>query len=154
MERFPAAAPFLCAIIAIVGVGSVTFHTVATRWAEWADVTPILIFMLVFCWAVLSAFSPLANMAQGAGYAASPRIDVLSGSGSVREILMGRRDVFADARLLIFIGAGIWRKESASAGESVRFRCGAFRPVLRGENRRHADVSFHPLRRSLSLARP
>jgi hypothetical protein len=47
----------LCIIVAIVGLGSATFHTVATRWAEWADVIPILIFMLVYCWLILTIFS-------------------------------------------------------------------------------------------------
>ncbi len=46
----------LCIIIAIVGAGSLTFHTVATRWAEWADVIPILVFMLFYCWLILTAF--------------------------------------------------------------------------------------------------
>lgn len=49
-------ARFLCVLIAIVGVGSAVFHTVATRWAEWADVIPILIFMLSYCWLILTVF--------------------------------------------------------------------------------------------------
>ena len=44
----------LCA--AIVGLGSFLFHTVATRWAEWGDVLPILAFMLLFLWAALTCF--------------------------------------------------------------------------------------------------
>ena len=46
----------LCIIIAIVGAGSLTFHTIATRWAEWADVIPILVFMIVYCWLILTVF--------------------------------------------------------------------------------------------------
>jgi hypothetical protein len=46
----------LCVIIAIVGIGSFTFHTVATRWASWADVIPILVFMLGYFWLLLTAF--------------------------------------------------------------------------------------------------
>ncbi len=41
---------------AIVGLGSFLFHTVATRWAEWADVLPILGFLLLFLWASLRCF--------------------------------------------------------------------------------------------------
>jgi hypothetical protein len=37
----------------IVGLGSMLFHTVATRWTEWADVIPILAFMLLFLWLVM-----------------------------------------------------------------------------------------------------
>lgn len=47
-------AMIVCA--AIVGLGSFLFHTVATRWAEWGDVLPILAFMLLFLWASLSCF--------------------------------------------------------------------------------------------------
>jgi hypothetical protein len=46
----------LCIIIAVVGAGSATFHTIATRWAEWADVIPILIFMIIYCWLILTVF--------------------------------------------------------------------------------------------------
>lgn len=42
--------------MAIVGPGSFLFHTVATRWAEWGDVIPILIFMLLYLWLVLTCF--------------------------------------------------------------------------------------------------
>ncbi len=41
---------------AIVGLGSFLFHTVATRWAEWGDVLPILGFMLLFLWTSLTCF--------------------------------------------------------------------------------------------------
>jgi hypothetical protein len=40
----------------IVGLGSFLFHTVATRWAEWADVLPIMLFMLLYLWLVLTMF--------------------------------------------------------------------------------------------------
>jgi hypothetical protein len=43
-------------LIAIVGLGSFLFHTVATRWAEWADVLPILVFMGVAFWGLLGSF--------------------------------------------------------------------------------------------------
>ena len=43
-------------VTAIVGLGSFLFHTVATRWAEWGDVLPILVFMLLFLWASLTCF--------------------------------------------------------------------------------------------------
>jgi hypothetical protein len=41
---------------ALVGFGSFLFHTIATRWAEWGDVLPILAFMLLFLWASLTCF--------------------------------------------------------------------------------------------------
>src|SRR5579871_945847 len=54
--EFAGAIRVLCVITAIVGIGSATFHTFATRWAEWADVIPILIFMLYYCWLILTIF--------------------------------------------------------------------------------------------------
>jgi hypothetical protein len=46
----------LIIVMAIVGPGSFLFHTVATRWAEWGDVIPILVFMLLYLWLVLTCF--------------------------------------------------------------------------------------------------
>lgn len=46
----------LIALIAIIGVGSFLFHTIATRWAELGDVIPILVFMLLYLWLVLTCF--------------------------------------------------------------------------------------------------
>lgn len=43
-------------LIALVGIGSFVFHTIATRWAEWSDVLPILLFMLVYVWLFLTHF--------------------------------------------------------------------------------------------------
>ena len=40
----------LIATTALIGVGSFLFHTLATRWAEIADVLPILLFQLLFLW--------------------------------------------------------------------------------------------------------
>ena len=46
----------LTVTIVLVGLGSFLFHTVATRWAEWADVLPILLFMLLYFWLTLTVF--------------------------------------------------------------------------------------------------
>jgi hypothetical protein len=43
-------------LTALTGFGSFLFHTVATRWTEWADVIPILAFMLTYLWFVLTHF--------------------------------------------------------------------------------------------------
>ncbi len=40
----------LVAIICTIGVGSFLFHTFATRWAELADIIPILMFQICFLW--------------------------------------------------------------------------------------------------------
>ncbi len=46
----------IIAVIPIVGLGSFSFHILATRWAEWIDVVPILVFMLLYLWLTMSRF--------------------------------------------------------------------------------------------------
>jgi hypothetical protein len=45
----------LAVTMAIIGLGSFLFHTLATRWAEWGDVIPILTFMLLYIWLILTS---------------------------------------------------------------------------------------------------
>jgi len=40
--------------MAAVGFGSLLFHVVGARWAEWGDVVPILAFILLYLWFVLT----------------------------------------------------------------------------------------------------
>jgi len=44
------------ALIPTVGIGSFTFHTVATRWAEWLDVVPIGMFLTAYLWLAFKSF--------------------------------------------------------------------------------------------------
>jgi hypothetical protein len=44
------------ALIPLVGLGSFVFHTLATRWAEWLDVIPIVFFMTFYIWLALKIF--------------------------------------------------------------------------------------------------
>ena len=46
----------LIIVMATVGPGSFLFHTVGTRWAEWGDVIPILVFMLLYLWLILTVY--------------------------------------------------------------------------------------------------
>ena len=58
-RRDAAGDPLLAAIVAvipIVGLGSLLFHTFATEWASWADVIPILVFMLLYLWLALTRY--------------------------------------------------------------------------------------------------
>ena len=59
----------IIAVIPIVGFGSFTFHTLATRWAEWVDVIPILVFMLLYLWLAMSRFF---------GWPVLPKLAILS----------------------------------------------------------------------------
>ena len=46
----------LLVIIPAIGIGSFIFHVIATRWTEWIDVIPILVFMLLYLWLAMSRF--------------------------------------------------------------------------------------------------
>lgn len=50
----------LIVLVALTGLGSFLFHTVATRWAEWGDVIPIVAFMLAYMWFAMTWLFGLA----------------------------------------------------------------------------------------------
>ncbi|MFM1813784.1 MAG: hypothetical protein RLZ98_479 [Pseudomonadota bacterium] len=52
---YSASVKLLALIVFAVGAGSFAFHTVGTKWAEWADVIPILLFMVAYLWIILGA---------------------------------------------------------------------------------------------------
>ena len=43
-------------LIGVIGAGSLTFHTIATHWAAWLNIVPILAIMLVYLWLLLTRF--------------------------------------------------------------------------------------------------
>lgn len=60
----------LCAVLAVIGVGSWLFHTHATAWAGTADVLPILAFILLYVFAASRDFLGLKPWQAGAASAA------------------------------------------------------------------------------------
>ena len=80
----------LCVILAVIGVGSYLFHTHATRWAELADVLPILAFILTYVFAASRDFLGLRPWVAGVAvlaffpYAAAtvPLFAMIPGLGS------------------------------------------------------------------------
>lgn len=57
-------------LLALVGLGSLAFHTLATKWAEWVDVLPILLSVLVYFWFALRGFLGWSAPLTAAGVAA------------------------------------------------------------------------------------
>ncbi|MFZ1109656.1 MAG: ceramidase domain-containing protein [Rhodomicrobium sp.] len=116
---------FLCINIAVVGAGSATFHTIATRWAEWADVIPILVFMIVYCWAVLTAFFRwpiwLKALTCLLLFAATFYLE----SDEFEKFLWGGAMYLPTLAFLLAAGAGIWRRD-ASAGKAFVLAAGLF----------------------------
>ncbi len=104
-------------IIAVVGTGSLTFHTTATRWAEWADVIPILIFMIFYCWLILTVFFGLPVWLKAAIVLAYFAITFFLESDAFEDVLWGGAMYLPTLCLLLAAGAGIWRRDP-SAGKS------------------------------------
>jgi hypothetical protein len=104
-------------IIAVVGAGSLTFHTVGTRWAEWADVIPILVFMIVYCWMILTVFFGLAMwlkiLITFVFFAATFYLE----SDEYQHLLWGGAMYLPTLLFLMAAGAGIWRRD-ADAGKA------------------------------------
>jgi hypothetical protein len=48
--------PALVLFTVVIGVGSFAFHIAANIWTQWADVVPILVFILIYLWLVLTRF--------------------------------------------------------------------------------------------------
>ncbi len=115
----------LAAIIAVVGLGSLTFHTIATRWAEWADVIPILIFMIVYCWLILTAFFGwpfwLKVLTTLAFFAATFYLE----SDAFQSILWGGAMYLPTLFFMVAAGLGIWRRD-AEAGKAFVSAAGLF----------------------------
>ena len=141
----------LAAIIAVVGLGSLTFHTIATRWAEWADVIPILIFMIVYCWLILTAFFGwpfwLKVLTTLAFFAATFYLE----SDAFQSILWGGAMYLPT--LFFMVAAGLRdMAPGRRSREGFRQRGRAFRDVLRRPNHRRAALRISPDRHALFLA--
>ena len=50
LASWPPGIALLVALTVVVGIGSTVFHLVATTWAQWLDLVPILLFQLAFLW--------------------------------------------------------------------------------------------------------
>lgn len=120
-DRVPDAEPkgqlrALIYLVALVGLGSLLFHTVATRWAEWADVIPIMLFLSLYLWVafthffVMQAWTRIVVIAVvvGATFYAEAEIpgDVLWGGALYAPILTA----------LVVIGAVLLRQQPVAGG--------------------------------------
>ncbi|MCB8837267.1 ceramidase domain-containing protein [Aurantimonas sp. VKM B-3413] len=84
--------PALCLaiLVLVIGAGSFTFHTVATRWASLADVLPIAVFIYAYLALALRRFVSLSRLWTGLGtiafliasFALEPAFRALVGSSA------------------------------------------------------------------------
>ncbi len=115
----------LCVILAVVGAGSLTFHTIATKWAEWADVIPILVFMIVYCWLILTVFFHwpvwLKILTTLVFFAATFYLE----SDQFETVLWGGTMYLPTIFFLLVAGVGILRQDAA-AGKAFFAAAGLF----------------------------
>lgn len=87
-------------LVAVIGVGSGLFHTLATRWAMLADVIPIALFILLYTWFALRRFAAAPAWACALGVLA------VLGIAAAVPALTGFRGGSYVAALIALIGIG------------------------------------------------
>jgi hypothetical protein len=107
----------LIGIVFITGVGSLLFHTFATRWASLADVIPIALFIHVYLYAALNRFLGLAWwLALGvviAFFAATPFV------GQALAPIVGSSAGYVPALVAMFAVGGLFVLRNAPLGREV-----------------------------------
>ncbi|MCL6283219.1 ceramidase [Ruegeria sp. 2012CJ41-6] len=109
----------LAGVLAMIGVGSYLFHTYAQVWAAMADVIPILLFILVYFYAVnrdflrLSRWPALALTAMFVPYAVgtAPLFGLVPG--------LGGSSIYAPVPLLILIFAAGLRSRAPETARGM-----------------------------------
>ena len=115
----------LIVIIAIVGLGSFLFHTVATRWAQWGDVIPILAFTVLYLWLVLSRFLRWSFWPVLLALSCFLISTLYAEAWVPPEVLWGGAMYLPTLFSLIALSIALHRQESA-AGKSMLSATGAF----------------------------
>ena len=112
---------FLTGLVFVIGVGSGLFHTLAVRWALFADIVPIAVFILVYTWFALRRFAAAPGWACTAGV-----LGVLAIALAVPP-LTGFRGGSYVAALIAMIGIGGYlRSRRHRAGTALLAAAGLF----------------------------
>ena len=105
-QRRPLSMTLLTGLVAVIGVGSVLFHTLATPWARVLDVAPILLFQLGFLWLYLRVI-----------ITATAAVSALAVIGLLLAALLGRQvpallngSVTYLPAFLLLIGLGVYHQ--------------------------------------------
>ncbi|WP_431310977.1 ceramidase domain-containing protein [Methylobacterium nigriterrae] len=113
---FDPAALALSLLIAVVGIGSFLFHTLAVRWAMLADVIPIALFIYAYFLLAMRRFLGLgiggATIATllfaAAGFGLTPTLDAATGA-SAADLSNGSVDYLPAALALLGVAAALLR---------------------------------------------
>jgi hypothetical protein len=106
----------LIATTALVGLGSFLFHTVATRWAEWGDVLPIMLFMLLYLWLVLTLFFRWPIWLTVVGLAAYFALTFYAEAAIPGDVLWGGALYLPTLFLMLVIGTALYFRRLRGAG--------------------------------------
>lgn len=114
----------LCVVLALIGLGSFLFHTLATAWASAADVLPILAFILLYLYAAnraywrLSLWPALGLTALFFPYAA------VTGWGFSQIGWLGSSAGYAPVALLILVYAVLLRRRAPATARGFAIGAG------------------------------
>ena len=115
----------LIVIIAVVGLGSFLFHTVGTRWAEWGDVLPILVFVLLYVWLIPTLFFGWPAWLKGGAVALLLFATVFLEVRAPASFLWGGALYLPMILTLAAFSITLWRMEAA-AGRAMALAGGVF----------------------------
>ncbi|ADP71162.1 hypothetical protein Rvan_1926 [Rhodomicrobium vannielii ATCC 17100] len=113
-DSHSAAIKALCILIGIVGIGSFVFHTIATKWAEWVDVIPILVFMIFYCWMILTVFFEWPAWLKAAACALLFASTFYLEAEEFAPVLWGGAMYLPSLFFMVAAGAGIWMRNAAA----------------------------------------
>jgi hypothetical protein len=106
----------LIALVAVVGVGSATFHTVATVWAMACDVVPIIVALVWFLWVFLRRVARCDARGTALWLGAFGAVSGLFTVLVPRDLVNGSQSYFSCVVALIVIGRYLRRTASPVAG--------------------------------------
>ncbi len=113
----------LCALLALIGVGSAALHSFATGWAALADVIPIAVFILVYLFAVNRNVAGWPFWGAGAGVVAFVPYAVVTGWVFAQMPFFAISAVYWPVPLLIFLYAAALVRRAPETAR--RFAIGA-----------------------------
>ncbi len=114
----------LCGLLAVIGIGSGVFHTVAQSWAALADVVPIGLFILTYLFAInrdvigLRPWQALGATALFLPYAA------LVGAGFAQVPALGSSATYGPVPVLILLYAAVLRRRAPDLARGFGFGAG------------------------------
>lgn len=110
----------LIATMVVVGAGSFLFHTVGTRWAEWGDVLPILLFMLLYLWLLLTVVFAWPTWSALVADLSYIGLTVYLEAAIPASVLWGGALYIPTLLVMLWVAVALyWRAPAAASGMSI-----------------------------------